>query len=284
MAELVELHEAHPELSLRRFAGVVGVAYYRLRDFIRSERQRRQRQQREQVLRRAVKAAALEHPTYGHRPLHQELKSKRVNIGREKVRRILGELGLNPPPARKRRNPSPEVTAAPDYPPGRRVQIDATQVAVRGAKVWVYLVQDVISRACLAIKAVRSLSKEAARDVLCEGVKVLRRFGIDDLLVIQSDAGSDFTSELFQNFCQSLGCWVRSKVNQKGGMGILERLNRTWKHQWLFRHEYATLLDVQTLADRFKHWYNRERRHSTLAYATPWAVLTKTVRVQLVPS
>lgn len=284
MAELIDLHEAHPELSLRRFAGAVGVAYYRLRDFVRGERQRRQRQRRERVLRRAVKAAALEHPTYGHRPLYQELKARGVGVGREKVRHILGELGLNPPPARKRRDPSPEVTAAPDYPPGRRVQIDATQVVVRSGKAWVYLVQDVASRACLAIKAVRGLAKEAAYDVLREGIAVLKRLGIDEPLVIQSDAGSDFTSKLFQNFCQSLGCWVRSKVNQKGGMGILERLNRTFKHQWLFRHEYATLLDVHTLAERFKAWYNRERRHSTLAYATPWSVLAQTDKVQLVPS
>lgn len=284
MVDLVELHKRHPELSLRRFAEAAGVAYYRLRDFIRGERQRRQRQQREQALRQAVKEAALEHPTYGHRPLYQELKARGVKVGREKVRRILGELDLNPPPVRKRRKPAREVTAIPDYPCGRRVQIDATQVAVKGGKVWVYLVQDVPSRVCLAIKVVRSLSKEAARGVLCEGVKLLRRLGVGDPLVIQSDAGSDFTSELFQQFCQSLGCWVRSKVNQKGGMGILERLNRTWKYQWLFRHEYSTLLDVQTLADRFKAWYNRERRHSTLAYATPWSVLAKAAKVNLIPT
>jgi putative transposase len=93
----------------------------------------------------------------------------------------------------------------------------------------------------------------------------------------------NFTSELFQHFCQSVGCWVRSKVNQKGGMGILERLNRTWKYQWLFRHEYSTLQGVQALADSFKAWYNRKRRHSALAYTTPWSVLTNDAKVNLVP-
>ena len=68
------------------------------------------------------------------------------------------------------------------------------------------------------------------------------------------------------------------KVNHKGGMagrpgrsrfaqdGIRERLNRIWEHLWLFQDEYTTSLEVQALADRFKAWYNRERRHSTLAY------------------
>lgn len=200
------------------------------------------------------------------------------------MRRLLGELGLNPAPVRKRRKAVPEVQAAPDFPVGRRLQIDATQVALPKAKVWVYLAPDVPSRACLAIRVVRSLSKETARAVLCEGVGVLRQLGIREPLVIQRDAGSDFTSECFQRFCRELGCWIRSKVNQKGGMAILERLNRTFKHAWLFRHEYATPLDVQVLADRFKTWYNLERRHSTLGYATPWLVLAQPATVSLVPT
>lgn len=268
---------------MRRFAEAVGVAYYRLRDFIRTEQQRRQRQRCEHALRQAVKKVALEHPTYGHRPLHHELKARGTKVGREKVRRLLSELGLNPAPLRKRRKASPEVIAVPELPSGRRVQIDATQVAVAKGKVWVYLVQDVPSRACLAIHAVQNLSKKAASEVLHEGVRVLRQLGIRERLVVQSDAGSDFTSELFQRCCAELGWWVRSKINQKGGMGILERLNRTFKHAWLFRHEYDTLLEVQALAGRFKIWYNRERRHSTLGYLTPWSVLTQRVKIDLVP-
>lgn len=196
---------------------------------------------------------------------------------------------------RKRRNPSPEVTTVPDHPPGRRLQIDATQVAVKGSKVWVYLVQDVPSRACLAMRVERSLSKEAARAVLREGVRVLRQLGSYEPLVIQSDAGSDFTSEIFQKCCAKFGCRIRSKVNQQGGMadrpercrfvqdGILERLNRTFKHQWLFRHEFSTLLEVQNLVNHFKTWYNQQRRHSTLNYATPWSALVQSAILSLTP-
>lgn len=77
---------------------------------------------------------------------------------------------------------------------------------------------------------------------------------------------------------------MRSKVNHKGGMGILERLNRTWKHSWLFRHEYTTSSEVKALADRFQARYNRERRHSTLAYQTPWSVLAQPAKVELTPT
>jgi len=68
-----------------------------------------------------------------------------------------------------------------------------------------------------------------AKQTLEETICTLRRQGVTQNLVIQSDGGSDFTSNIFQTTCSSLGQWIRAKVNQKGGMGILERLNRTFK-------------------------------------------------------
>lgn len=135
MAALVDLYRHYPELSLRRFADAAGVAHARLRDFVRGERHRRQRSKHEQELRQQVKAVALEQPTYGHRPLYQELRARGVKIGREKVRQLLGALGLNPAPVKKTRKPAAAVTTAPNLPTGRRLQIDATQVAVTSGKV-----------------------------------------------------------------------------------------------------------------------------------------------------
>jgi putative transposase len=57
-------------------------------------------------------------------------------------------------------------------------------------------------------------------------------------------------------------------------MGILERLNRTYKYAFAFRHDWNSLAEVQTALPDFHRWYNRQRRHSALIYATPWATLT----------
>lgn len=274
LAALAEHYRAYPQVSLKRFAAAAGVAYYRLRDFIHSEQRRQQRERRENELKQVVKQAALAFPTYGHRPLQRELLARGVRIGREKVRDILAELGLSVQAVKKPRRAAPAITAPVDYPPGRRVQIDVTQVQLRSGKAWLYLVEDVPSRVLLAIRAVLNLSKEGAREVLAEAVDRLRTLGIDEPLVIQSDGGSDFISGVFQAYCDKVGCWIRSKVNQKGGMGILERLNRTFKYEWLFRHECGTLVELQALADRFERWYNHQRRHS-LAYQTPWSCLSE---------
>ena len=70
-----------------------------------------------------------------------------------------------------------------------------------------------------------------AKAALDEGVALLRSLGIYGTVLVQSDGGSDFTSEVFQNACSRYGAWVRCKVSQKSGMGVPERLNRTYKYR-----------------------------------------------------
>jgi len=125
----------------------------------------------------------------------------------------------------------------------------------------------------VASKAVRSLSMQLAKAALDEGVAVLRSLGIHGSVLVQSDGGSDFTGEVFQNACLRYGTWVRCKVSQKGGMGILERLNRTYKYAFAFRHDWKSLAEVQTALPDFLRWYNQQRRHSALNYSIPWAML-----------
>lgn len=56
-------------------------------------------------------------------------------------------------------------------------------------------------------------------------------------------------------------------------MGILERLNRTSKHEVVFRHEGNTLADLKALLLAFQHSDNKQRLHSRLQCPTPAAVL-----------
>ena len=265
--------EDYPELSLRRFALLSGVPYWRLRDFLRREKQHKARQAREARLRAFVKKVALENPTFGYRRIQVELRKIEVKAGRHHVRRLLNELGLTPERTRKPKRERTRVTPEALIPAGRRVQIDATQVQLASGRAWVYIVQDVSSRACLAIRAVRSLCQFLARDVLTEAVMELRAVGVTEPVVVMSDAGSDFTSHTFQEFCREVGCWVRSRVNQVGGMGILERLNRTFKYDFCFRESHDTFDELMGITRRFRDWYNHRRPHSTLDYETPWSQL-----------
>lgn len=273
MAELYELRQSRSELSLRRFARYAEVPYWKLRDFEKSSTARNGRYQERDELREQVKQVALLHPTYGYRFLYQELRDQGKQVGLHRVRELLGELGLNPPQPRKTRKPAADVVAPPDWPTGRRIQIDATRLSLADGVCWVYHVLDVQSRVVLASKAVRSLSMQLAKEALDEGIAVLRSLTMHSTVLVQSDGGSDFTGEVFQSACLRYGTWVRCKVSQKGGMGVLERLNRTYKYAFAFRHDWKSLAEVQSALPDFHRWYNRERRHSALNYCTPWATL-----------
>jgi putative transposase len=102
------------------------------------------------------------------------------------------------------------------------------------------------------------------------GHRILQQGDITAPLVIQSAGGSAFTSEYFQRCCQAIGQWVRCRVNQAGGMGIVERFNRTFKYEFVFRHEVTTVVELQELTPQFREWYNQERLHSSLGYQAPW--------------
>ena len=60
-------------------------------------------------------------------------------------------------------------------------------------------------------------------------------------------------------------------------MGILERLNRTFKYESVFRDEMETSDQLRTHLPEFHKWYNEERWHSSLGYQTPQQVLLQEV-------
>jgi transposase InsO family protein len=66
---------------------------------------------------------------------------------------------------------------------------------------------------------------------------------------------------------------MRCRVNQGGGRGIVERLNRTCKSDFVFRHAVAVLDDLKRLGPQLQQWDNHERLHSALNYEVPWQVL-----------
>jgi putative transposase len=249
---------------------VAGQPYWRLRDYLRAASRRPQRQRREQERQQAIQQAALAHPTYGYRRLYHGLKGWGVHIGRERVRRLLAALGLQHKRPKKKRRTTAAVTMGAELPKGRRVQIDATRLSLADGIAWVYIVEDVASRECLAVNVGRSLSKERAAHTLQAAQNLLRHCGMTVALLIQRDGGSEFTSAHCQRYCQAMGQWVRCRVNQAGGMGILERFNRTFKYACVFRHEVTTTIELQALVPRFQEWYNQERLHRSLGYQVPW--------------
>ncbi|WP_244898055.1 hypothetical protein [Deinococcus indicus] len=169
--------------------------YWRLRDHQHGALTRHAKRQHRDALYEKVRQVALQHPTSGYRLLYQELKAQGEEIGLHNIRVAPGELHLHPPLPRK---PSVKVSAPQDWPEGRRVQIDATRLLLPDGVFWIYFVLDVTSRVVRASRVVRSLSMHLAKLTLDEAVAVLRAHEHHESILVQSDGGSDFTSDLFQ--------------------------------------------------------------------------------------
>jgi putative transposase len=82
----------------------------------------------------------------------------------------------------------------------------------------------------------------------------LVKMGIDEPLVIQSEGGSAFPSAWFQTSGSQLGQWLRCRVNEVGGMGILERLKRTFKYESVFGDAIETSVQLRDHLPEFERW------------------------------
>lgn len=187
-------------LSLRGFCERVNVPRWRLRYYLKTERRRQQKHKILAQEKRWVKDVALNHKPYGYRGVYGEL-NKPYKLGRENVRCHMAVLGLKQQVPKRKRKPAPEVSKVCDLAAGRKVQMDATRFALRDGIAGKYVVEDVASRACLALKTLKKLSQEAAASALLGAKHTLENLGIVETLVVQSEAGSDFGCvKLLQNY------------------------------------------------------------------------------------
>jgi hypothetical protein len=117
--DLAEVYrEYQGQVSLKGLMRAVEQPYWRLRDYLQGEARRRHRDQARSQAVAAVSAAAAADTSYGYRRVYQHLRAEGVALGRECVRRLMGELGLQPPPPRKKAREKVEVVATEHWARG----------------------------------------------------------------------------------------------------------------------------------------------------------------------
>jgi hypothetical protein len=88
-------------VSLARFASLVGVPVWRLRDHVRLSGQRQRRLEHDQLVTNAVRRVAFKHPTWGYRKIHRLIRFEGLVVGDAKVREVLLAFGLKSSHARR---------------------------------------------------------------------------------------------------------------------------------------------------------------------------------------
>jgi putative transposase len=269
----------HPVALSCRVLGVARSGYYAWRRRAPSAHAQADERLRERI--RAIHQAS--RGTYGSPRIHVELREAGERCGRRRVARLMREVGLRgchgkrrhvrtttrdgeatPAPDRGERGFSPPAIGGPD----RLWVADISYVATGDGWLYLAVVLDAFSRRVVGWAMAEHLRAELVIDALA---MALRRRKPPAGLVHHSDHGCQYTSLAFGQSLQTAGL-----VASMGTVGdcfdnaVAESFFATLKVELLHRRVWPTRAAACLAIFEFiEVWYNRQRRHSTLGYATP---------------
>ncbi len=91
--------------------------------------------------------------------------------------------------------------------------------------------------------------------------------------IFNTDQGCQFTSQDFLKPLQDRD--IKISMDGKGRALdniFIERFWRSVKYEWLYMHEFSTVLELYAGLEEYFQFYNTERLHQSLNYQTPQAI------------
>lgn len=202
-------------------------------------------------------------------------KGLQVNHKRiERLYRLLGIQAIGPKP-----NTSKPGKGHKIYPyllrklkanrPNHVWAMDITYIPVQGGYLYLVAVIDLYSRYVLNWSLSNTMTAEWCRDTLDEAID---QYGPPE--IVNTDQGSQFTSEVFSEFVVSK---KELKLSMDGkGRAIdnifIERLWRSVKYEHVYIYPAADGLESYQGLRKYFDYYNNERRHQSLKKQTPVSV------------
>jgi len=213
------------------------------------------------------------HPFYGSRRMLVFLRLQDYFVNRKRVQRlmrIIGLAGMAPGPNTSRPHPEHRI-----YPyllrgldvvrPNQVWSTDITYVRLERGFAYLVAIIDWYSRKVLSWRL--SNSMEASFAVACLE-DALRRHGTPE--IFNSDQGSQFTSADFIKVLKREGCKISMDGRGRALDNIfVERLWRSVKYEDIYLKAYANVGELTTGLDEYFTFFNEERPHQALSYATP---------------
>lgn len=272
------MREHKEEFSIEAMCRVFGVSssgYYAHWARSESERARQDREITEQI-----ETVFLAHKRrYGSHRVRQALHKAGRRISRKRVARLMRQRGLRASAAPRSVRTTDSRHSEPIAP--NRLARDFTATApnqkwagdityVWTSEGWLYLAVflDLFSRAVIGWSMSDSLDGELARSAL--------RMALNDRqpggpLIVHSDRGVQYAAREFRRL---LDDWsITPSMSRKGNCydnAASESFFATLKKELVHRTSFATRAEARTaIFEYIVCYYNRERMHSTLGYATP---------------
>lgn len=220
-----------------------------------------------------------QYPMYGYRRIAAHLRQEGHLVNRKCVARLMNQLGLKaiyPAPKTTVRNHEDNV-----YPyllkkvsitkPHQVWQVDITYLRTPHGFMYLTALIDVFSRYVVGWSLSNTLDTASCLMAL---ERAIWDHGVPE--IINSDQGSQFTSQAWIQKMQSLGIHISmSGSGRSNDNAHIERLWRTLKYEWMFLYGARTVGDYKKLLPAFISWYNTIRPHQSLGYQPPRESLRK---------
>jgi len=210
-------------------------------------------------------------PFYGYRKVALELGDMKVT--RKQVRLIMKRAGL------RAIYPGKKTTIAAKYHEkypyllrGKKIRFpnqvwatDITYIRLAGGHVYLAAIIDLYTRKILAWRLSNTIDSEFCIAALEEALEL---HGIP--AIFNTDQGCQFTSDAFIKVLKNHNIDISMDgVNRALDNIYIERFWRSIKYEDIFMNGYETMIDLKEGIKRYMKFYNTERFHQSLDYATP---------------
>ena len=216
-------------------------------------------------------------PVYGYRRITACLKRERCAVNSKRVLRLMQTMGL------RAIYPGPKTTKSHQFHkkhpyilgdmeitrPHQAWQTDITYLRTHHGFIYMNALIDMHSRCIVGWSLSNTLDAESCLRTLD---KALMQHQKPD--VINSDQGVQYTCEDWVNALKDNDISISMSGRGRSiDNGHVERLWRTLKYEWIYLRDVRTVSDYKRILPEFVWWYNRERPHQALQYATPVEIL-----------
>ena len=214
-------------------------------------------------------------PFYGVLRMTQWLHANGHGVNEKRVRRLLRKMGLEAVYPKPRLSvPGAGHRIYPYLLRGLAIQspnqvwaTDITYIRMRRGFVYLTAILDWYSRYVVSWELSMTLETGFCLEALETALATTRPE------IFNTDQGSQFTSEDFTGRLEAVG--VRISMDGRGYFYdniFVERLWRTVKYEEVYLKDYKDMDHARENLGRYFGFYNRERFHQSLDYATPASV------------
>jgi putative transposase len=232
---------------------------------------------------------------YGYRQIYHQLKDIGVKVGRDRVLKYMGIMGIQAIYPHKKKQTSIKDNEHKTYAyllkeywskTGERtksVEVKETNEVwsgdityIRTANGFVYLaaVIDWHSRAILSYKISNTIDTTLACDVLKDAL-----YKYPNPKIFNSDQGSQYTSKEHTDILKEQN--IQISMNGRGRSIdniMIERFFRTLKYSNIYISDYQSIKELKEGVKEYMNKYNFKRFHSSIGYKQPMNYYLETVK------